>query len=259
MGIRADQYFWFDGVEDVGQANWGRFWRGKLTDGVLAGYGQNLAVSANSSGMYVHIAPGEAFVYGVRVFVQSMKVLALEVADAQPRIDLIVVRAVFGNDGQSYAELAAVKGAPGASPIAPAPTRSAGQLWEVPLARVSVGAGVPTIAAPNVTDAREWHVLPVALGGTGAINGAGIRYNAGITYGHAQAWFDGVTPGGTAAASVPGLPDGGLVWIEPTDQSWNTCNVAGVRYYSHAAGVLHIKATTNPGAILLNVGWLKIA
>lgn len=60
MGIRADQYFWFDGVEDVDQANWGRFWRGFIPDGVIVGFGQNLMVSANSSGMHVQVAAGEA-------------------------------------------------------------------------------------------------------------------------------------------------------------------------------------------------------
>ena len=68
--------------------------------------------------------------------------------------------------------------------------------------------------------------------------------------------FNGITPGGTATVGVSGLPAGALVWIEPTDASWQACQIAGVRYYSHTANSLTVKAVTNPGTISLVVGWL---
>lgn len=259
MGIRADQYFWFDGVEDVDQANWGRFWRGFIPDGVIVGFGQNLMVSANSSGMHVQVATGEAMVYGVRVFVQTPKVLPIEPAEAQNRIDLIVCRAVFLNDGQSYAEIAAKKGIAGSAPVAPSIEQSAANIWEIPLAAVTVPANAPTISSVNVADRRVFFSFPLEQGGTGATNKAQARANLGFVYGYTQAVFSGVTPGGTASAYCQGLPADGMVWIEPVDASWTTCNMSGVRYYSHSQNTLTIKAELNPGSITLNVGWFKVS
>lgn len=68
--------------------------------------------------------------------------------------------------------------------------------------------------------------------------------------------FNGITPGRTATVGVSGLPAGALVWIEPTDASWQACQIAGVRYYSHTTNSLTVKAVTNPGTISLAVGWL---
>lgn len=283
MGIRADQYFWFDGVEDVDQTNWGKFWRGYVPDGIIAGFGQNMTVSANSSGMHVHVAAGEAMVYGVRVFLQSTKVLPVEPAESQPRIDLAVVRSVFLNDAQSYAEIDVKKGTAGSAPAAPSLVQTAAQIWELPLATISVGAGVPTIATVNVTDRRVYSVLPIERGGTGAVSLNQARANLGISththngtdapkvpisnitgygnaalknIGSATVNLSGISPGGIATVACPGLPAGGLVWIEPVDASWDKCQIASVRYYSHSAGTLRVKATTNPGAISLVVGWL---
>lgn len=259
MGIRADQYFWFDGVEDVDQANWGRFWRGFIPDGVIVGFGQNLMVSANSSGMHVQVATGEAMVYGVRVFVQTPKVLPIEPAEAQNRIDLIVCRAVFLNDGQSYAEIAAKKGIAGSAPVAPSIEQSAANIWEIPLAAVTVPANAPTISSVNVADRRVFFSFPIEQGGTGAIDKAGARANLGITYGTRQVTVNRIAGGNTAPAYCQGLPDGGMVWIEPVDECWEVCSYSGVRYYSHSANILKVKATTSViSPITLNVGWIKV-
>lgn len=112
---------------------------------------------------------------------QTPKVLPIEPAEAQNRIDLIVCRAVFLNDGQSYAEIAAKKGIAGSAPVAPSIEQSAANIWEIPLAAVTVPANAPTISSVNVVDRRVFFSFPIEQGGTGATSKEGARANLGIT------------------------------------------------------------------------------
>jgi hypothetical protein len=67
------------------------------------------------------------------------------------RIDRVVVR-LSAVSGRSV-DVVVVAGTPAASPAPPTLTQTS-ETWEIPLARIAVGAGVTSILAANITDER---------------------------------------------------------------------------------------------------------
>lgn len=130
------------------------YFRQFLASGVFE-TGTNLQVTA-STGMIVSVGYGAAMVDGYGYWLKSdaggAKTLTIGAAAAQPRIDRIVVR-LDKSVGTRSVVLAVKAGTPAASPSAPALTRS-GNVYEISLARVLVGAGVVQIVAGNITDER---------------------------------------------------------------------------------------------------------
>lgn len=122
-----------------------------ISDGVLLSRLNGLAVTANSSGMQVFAASGQAWVSGVFYQNDAAVTLAIAVSDpSNPRLDRVVLH--LDQTAKTVA-LLVLTGTPSGSPVEPALTQS-GTIWEIPLARVLVGATVATIAAGNVTDER---------------------------------------------------------------------------------------------------------
>ena len=195
--VNFTEFGFFDGVMKVDQENWPKFFYNHISDGVISGVGNSLQVYGNSSGMKVMVKSGSCIIRAHRGTNTNETELAIAAANATyPRIDLVVARAVYGDPGESYMCLDVLTGAPSASPAVPILTQTAAVIWEIPLAQVAVAAGATTITAGNVTDARVYSVVPLALGGTGAITAAGALSNI----------FGGsslpVANGGTGQASI---------------------------------------------------------
>ena len=115
-----------------------------LSDGVIYGHGNNLAVSA-PGGMNVQVDLGAAWVSG-RFFevYGSPETLAIQAADpTNPRIDRVVVRLDLTQSGRAVS-LAVKTGTPAASPTPPALQRDT-SIWELSLAQVYVAAGLATL------------------------------------------------------------------------------------------------------------------
>lgn len=333
MPINMSMYGPFDKVLKLNQSNWTRLFYHFISDGVVIGSLDQMQVFGDSSGMQVKVRPGECFVNAHWGYLSEVTTVPISPAhDQYSRIDLVVARCVYDVPEQSVVCLDVLEGIPSSSPQAPTVTKT-DTVWEIPLARVTVGANVATITAANITDSRPHCTLPVRMGGTGAATAAGgltnllagqavpinrggtaattaesARNNLGITalfssmssqissilsdiaarfhavsghnhngsnsrriaitdtigYGNAAVRNVGsatvniasIPANGTATVAVSGLPAGALVWIEPADASWQACQIAGVRYYSHTTNSLTVKAVTNPGAITLIIGWI---
>lgn len=72
--------------------------------------------------------------------------------NANPRIDLVVLRADFVND---RIELDVLQGTPAVTPAAPALTQDDSTKWEIAIAQLAVAAGFSSIVTANIGDKRR--------------------------------------------------------------------------------------------------------
>lgn len=125
-----------------------------LSDGVWA-LGTNLQVTA-AAGMTVSAGYGAAMIQGYGYWLKDnstgAKQFTLSAGGAQPRIDRIILRLDMALATRSIV-MAVLAGTPAATPVAPALTR-AGNIYELSLAQIAVGAGVASISAGNIMDER---------------------------------------------------------------------------------------------------------
>jgi hypothetical protein len=135
----------------VNEGQWQAMARRFLATGVITGSLNQLAVTADGSGMSVTAASGDAFVIGF--FYRNDAALALTIAAANatnPRVDTVVVRL---DRAANTTALAVITGTAATSPVPPTLTQS-DDLFELPLADVTVPAAAGVIVAANVTDRR---------------------------------------------------------------------------------------------------------
>lgn len=143
----------FNNVMPMNQINWASYFAPNIPDGVIAGIGNELQVSASSTGMYAYIDPGECRVRSHRGSLDTRVAIDITEADATyARIDLVVARVTYG--APSTMVITTRQGTPQQTPSAPEPVQTAGNLWEIPLAEVTVPAGAITITPENVKDRR---------------------------------------------------------------------------------------------------------
>lgn len=124
------------------------------TDGYINGVLGNLAVSASGLGMNVTVAPGIGVARGI-VYDQFENVtLSIQPSVSQGRIDRVVLEVVPpGNLEEGRARLLVLTGTPSGAPQAPALTQTT-EVYQVPLALVTVDANVSTVAGNKITDQR---------------------------------------------------------------------------------------------------------
>lgn len=135
------------------QTNWAAYFSPTIQDGIIAGIGDELQVFASSSGMYAQAKTGECRVRSHRGELTQQISVDIAAADVTyPRIDLVVARVTYGSPASMV--ITTKQGTPAADPVAPAVTQVSGSVWEIPLAEVTVGAGVVTIAPDAVRDRR---------------------------------------------------------------------------------------------------------
>lgn len=124
-----------------------------LKNGIITGDLDEMAVTVTDPpAMSVIVGTGTAIVQGR--FCENDAALTLSVPTAHstyPRIDRVVVR-LSAVSGRSV-DVVVVAGTPAASPVSPTLTQTS-ETWEIPLARIAVGAGVTSILTANITDER---------------------------------------------------------------------------------------------------------
>lgn len=115
-------------------------------DGVLLGYGNELAVISGGAG-FASVNTGEAFLQGFHYKNDASKLLAITPnAGGVARVDLVVLR--LDRVGNSLT-VVIHDGVIGAG--VPSPTQIVGGVWEMPIARISTTSSVSTY-----TDVRTW-------------------------------------------------------------------------------------------------------
>lgn len=125
-----------------------------IKNGVVYSKNNDLKVSAGT-GMTISVGYGRAWINGHWFFndtAYSGLTLATAPAGSNSRIDRVVLRLDTSTAVRSVS-LAVKTGTAAASPVAPALTRS-GDVYELALADIRVGAGVLSISNSNITDLR---------------------------------------------------------------------------------------------------------
>lgn len=150
-----DEYTPFDNGPGANaqEDQWRALMRYQVQTGVLRNVDQELQVYGDSTGMQVKVRIGQCLITGHWGRITAEDTLPITAAHATlARRDIVVARADFLFNNIS---LDVVTGTAASSPVAPALTRNTSQ-WEIPLAIVQVDAGVSTIAANKVLDARQF-------------------------------------------------------------------------------------------------------
>ena len=111
----------------------------------------------------VTVQAGYGRVPGIRAFSSSAVTVDLPAnGAAYPRRDWIVMRFSWAASPATVT-ITYVQGTASASPQLPGLTQSPGVQWDLPLAAVTVAAGVGALPADAVVDARYWDVAGVAV------------------------------------------------------------------------------------------------
>lgn len=159
------------------------------TNGVF-GIGNNNSfkvVAAAGGGMSLTVQPGACLINGATGYNMDETRIIISNSDAQPRIDLIVLR-LDDNKAQRSIRVEIVKGTPQSQPVKPTPVRE-GAVYDLVLANVMVRANVSTITNADITDTR---LDKNACGFVSAVNN--LNMDALYTQQRAlfDAWFDGI-------------------------------------------------------------------
>lgn len=115
--------------------------------------GTDLKVTANSSGMQVFIAAGQAMVRGHFYASSDSETITIGAANTNPRIDSIVLRL---DPSANSVLLTVVAGTAAVSPVAPTLTQTDSGIYDFKLADVRVEANATTIDNSKVTDTRQF-------------------------------------------------------------------------------------------------------
>lgn len=138
--------------QDTTEVQYSDLFRELQDSGVADTYGgTGFQVSGDPGGMNVFVQPGFAIARGHAVLSTSVETLVVTPAGSSSRTDRVVLRL---DPTANLISLAVVEGVPGAP--APALTQTDAGIYEIPLALVTVGANVSSIAADKVKDAREF-------------------------------------------------------------------------------------------------------
>lgn len=129
--------------------------------GVMRGVLEELAVQAASpADTTVRVQTGAAFVQGIWYLNNAdLTVNIASNASGSTRIDIVVLEADYT---AQTVRIDVVQGTPAAG--LPALTQSAGSIWQIPLAYLTLASGFTTIPSTVITDLRHYANIPNALG-----------------------------------------------------------------------------------------------
>lgn len=150
----AETYSFFNSVQGdrkYNAAHWASYFNKLVTNGIFNG-GENLRVHATTPETYqVRVASGYGWINGYLYQNQGDKNITVDVADGVlNRKDIIVLRL---NLAERNMETILIKGAPSATPVAPALTRTE-NIYDLQLAEIMVRKAATTIKETDVTDTR---------------------------------------------------------------------------------------------------------
>lgn len=147
---------------------WSQTWRtligtgaNKSNRGVQRGVDNELQVFASSpADTNIVVKSGAALVQGRWYYNSADKNVAIAAnASGSVRVDVVVLKADYV---AQTVRISVHQGTPGAG--IPALTQSAGTIWEIPLAYLTLASGFTTIPNSLITDLREYTNIPNALG-----------------------------------------------------------------------------------------------
>lgn len=210
----ATSYFPFDAGAGsaISESQWQKMARRWLKSGVLTGYLNALAVTADGSGMTVSVNTGGAWVEGF--YFENDAAAAQTIAAAHAtlsRIDRIAVRL---DRTANTCALVVLTGTAAASPVAPT-LSTTDTLYEIGLATVLVDPAVGVIASGKVTDTRTLvknlteadasAAYEAKVDRTGATTGEvpTLQGDGTLAFAAASTAFCGVRATKTAAQSIP--------------------------------------------------------
>lgn len=126
-------------------------WKSFFTNGVFPNPGTNFSVIADS-GMQIKVRPGHAIINGAICYEDKDRILTVQAAETNDRIDIVVLRL---NDDISARkiDLYIVKGTAASTPSAPEPTRLGG-IYELVIAQLYVSSNSSSITQERITDTR---------------------------------------------------------------------------------------------------------
>jgi hypothetical protein len=175
--------------------------------------GTDLKVTANSSGMQVFVATGQAMVRGHFYASTASETLTIGSANTNPRIDSIVLKL---DPSVNSVVLQVVAGTAASSPVAPTLTQTDSAVYQFKLADVRVEANVTTIDGSKVTDYRQFlmDIWTTANRPTGFLGLTGYNTTTGKLESHnGTTWADvtssisgdSISSGTIAAARIADL------------------------------------------------------
>lgn len=172
-----------------------------------------LKVTANSSGMQVFVAAGQAMVRGHYYVSTAAETLAIGAANTSPRIDAIVLKL---DPAINSVVLQVVAGTAAASPVAPTLTQTDSAIFQFKIAEVRVEASATTIDASKVTDTRQFIIdaWTTATRPTGFLGLTGFNATTGkVEFHNGTTWADitaaldasSITTGAFGVDRIPSL------------------------------------------------------
>lgn len=141
--------------------------RYKFDSGVFAQDTDGCKVTSANSGLSVNINIGHALIQGR--FKEINEIVTLTPATASqtlPRIDRVILRMDNTISTRDIVPMI-LSGTPDDNPQPPALTLTE-NIYDISLAQIYVNTSATTITNANITDERDFCVMPVANGGTGA-------------------------------------------------------------------------------------------
>lgn len=147
----------------------------KANRGVFRGVLEELEVVANSpADTTIIVEPGSALVQGIFFLNDADKSVPIAAnASGSTRIDIIVLESDYT---AQTVRIDVVQGTPGAG--LPALTQSAGTIWQIPLAYLTLASGYVTIPQTLITDLRSYANIPSAIG-IDVTNSSGATWEQG--------------------------------------------------------------------------------
>ena len=207
-------------------AQWSKMFHQVMTDGQFFGYLNALKVYADSTGMQVKVKSGGAWLRGHYYENDEEETLAVSAAHATlTRWDQVVLEVDWSKDDYQISTKM-LAGTAAASPALPALTQNA-TVWQIPMAKIVVGAAVTTIAPSNVVDLR---IFTSPGGGSGggshypAINKSGSQILEGMVM-----VFDGDHDNALKTTNIQGDPSVQGVSMGVTDDGrWDSLRWTGI-------------------------------
>lgn len=136
-----------------------------------------LAVTASGGTRGLNIATGQAYAAGVYADSTTVGTVTLATnVSGLPRTDYVIMNIDWTLSQTTGGTFTSVTGSPASSPVAPSLIQTPGVRWQVPLARVTVGADNATLTIENVGAAGLIAPRPIVY--TGSIP-APVSINAG--------------------------------------------------------------------------------
>lgn len=237
---------WPTETTEATESLWSRMFRFLHRDGVHRNASSDFAIAGDGTGLRVKVSPGVCIIRGFTGELAAQTYVNLETADpSNPRVDRIVLRLDLGGDSASI-DVLAITGTPAASnPVAPNLVNTE-TVVDIPLGRVSVAAGTPTITSGNVTDERTYSgPYNIGTGTVEGLDGIGRTGTSGIpadlkhTHPITQQFIKAIVPVGTVWPYEGTSDPGGLfsgIWLIANNRTLSRGNytdyyaLVGTRY-----------------------------